>query len=133
VTTWTDITVPVDTPVWYVVRARNDEDCAGGEGLADGNLVRLSATETVSQPLPPSLGASLQVTTVGRAHVRLSWDSVAGVDHYVVRRSEFPDFGSAEEIGTSIGTVFEDVDAVNDGNSYFYKVFSANACGQETP
>jgi hypothetical protein len=132
-TTWNDTTVPVDIQVWYVVRARNDEDCGGGEGLADGNLVRLPATETVSQPLPPSLGASLQVTTVGFAHARLSWDAVAGADHYVVRRGEVPDFGSAVEIGTTSGTLFEDVDAVNDGYSYFYKVNSANACGQETP
>jgi subtilisin family serine protease len=132
-TTWTDSTAPVNTEVWYGVRARNDEDCTGGEGLADDNLVRLAATETVSQPLPPGLGATLRVAAVGRAHVRLSWDALAGVDHYVVRRSESPDFGSAEEIGTTTGTLFEDVDAANDGNSYFYKVSTVNACGQETP
>jgi hypothetical protein len=133
VTTWVDVTAPADTPVWYVVRARNDEDCGGGEGLADGNLVRLSAIETLSQPLPPSLGATLQVRTVGSAHVRLSWDPVAGVDHYVVRRSEFPDFSTPQQIGSTTGALFEDVDAAIDDLSYYYRVFPANACGAEAP
>ena len=30
-------------------------------------------------------------------------------------------------------TLFEDVDAVHDGNSYAYRIFAANACGEETP
>jgi hypothetical protein len=132
-TLWTDTTAPVDTPVWYVVRARNDEDCGGGEGLADDNLVRLTATETVSQPPPPSMGQSMRVMTVGSAHVRLSWDPVAGVDHYLVRRSSSPDFAAAEEIGTTTATLFEDVDGVLAQDSFFYRVFSVNACGDETP
>jgi hypothetical protein len=132
-TTWIDATAPVDTQVWYVVRARNDEDCTGGEGLADGNLVRGTATETLDQALPPGLGATVQVTSIGAAHVRLVWDPVAGADHYVVRRSESADFGAAQVIGTASETLFEDVNALIDESSYFYRVFAANACGEEAP
>jgi hypothetical protein len=132
-TTWTDTGAPLDTPVWYVVRARNDEDCTGGEGLADGNLIRLSATETIDQPPAASVGPTLRGIPVGSAHVRLTWDPAAGADHYVVRRSLFPDFGSPEEIGVTAETMFEDANVAFDDNLYFYKVFAANACGEETP
>ena len=112
-----------------MVRARSDENCTGGEGLADGNLIRLSATETISQPPASSVGSTLQVASVGGAHVRLTWDPAIGADHYVVRRSLSPDFSSPEEIGTTTGVLFEDVNVAFDGNLYFYKVFAANACG----
>jgi hypothetical protein len=132
--TWTDLGAPSDTEVWYLVRARNDEDCTGGEGLADDNLVRLSATETASQPAPPSVGQTVRARAVGAAHVRLDWDAVAGADHYVVRRSPLPDFTSAEQIGETTGTLFEDVNAANDEASFYaYRVFAANACGDESP
>jgi hypothetical protein len=132
-TSWTDPGAPLDTPVWYVVRARNDEDCGGGEGLADVNLVRLSATETINQPPAESVTGTLQATRVGGAHVRLSWDAATGADHYVVRRSTSADFGGAEEIGTTGGTLFEDVNAATADGLYTYRVFSANACGDESP
>ena len=34
-TLWNDQNAPLDTEVWYVVRARNDEFCTGGEGISD--------------------------------------------------------------------------------------------------
>jgi subtilisin family serine protease len=132
-TSWTDDGAPLDTEVWYVVRARNDESCAGGAGLADGNLVRLSATETLTQAAAPAVGPTLQARAVGAAHVRLEWDAVAGADRYIVRRSRFSDFGSPEVRGETEQTLFEDVDAANDENLYFYRIFSLNACGDESP
>jgi len=130
--TWTDVAAPVDTLVWYVVRARNDEDC-GGEGLTDDNLVRLSAIETLSQSAPAGLGGSVRARGVGAAHVQLSWDAAAGADHYVVRRSSSPDFTGAVELGSTEGTLYEDVDALLNEHAYFYRVFPVNACGEEAP
>jgi hypothetical protein len=122
----------VETEVWYVVRARNDEDC-GGEGQADDNLVRLSATETVSQPPPAGVGGTVVVTPVGSTHVRLDWAAAAGAESYIVRRSASFDFSSPVDLGETAGTLFEDVDALNDGNSYAYRVFAVNGCGVEAP
>jgi len=122
----------VDTEVWYVVRARNDEDC-GGEGLSDGNLVRLSASETVSQSPPDSVGETVIVNPVGATHVRLDWAAAPGAASYIVRRSSLPDFSSPVDLVETTGTLFEDVDVLGDGNFYAYRVFSVNACGVEAP
>ncbi len=131
-TSWIDTGAPVDTTVWYVVRARNAEDC-GGEGLAEDNLVRMPATETLTQPLPTDPGDSLRVLAVGQTHVRLSWTPAPGAVEYSVRRSPSTDFDAPVEIGTTSGLFFEDVNAVLDGSSYSYRVFPLNACGQEAP
>jgi subtilisin family serine protease len=130
-TDWTDASAPVDTAVWYVVRVRNDEACDGGIGLTDGNSLRLQATETVSQSSPTSVGDTLRVTSVGLAHVRLGWDPVAGASEYVVRRSQSNSFDAEEELGSTSQTFFEDANAATNGNLYFYRVFSRNACGEE--
>jgi hypothetical protein len=131
-TSFVDAAAPVDTEVWYVVRARNDEDC-GGEGQADGNLIRLSATETVSQPPPASVGGTVVVNPVGATHVRLDWAAAPGAESYIVRRSDSPDFSSPVELGQTTGTLFEDIDALGDGNFYAYRVFAVNGCGVEAP
>ena len=132
-TSWTDLSAPVDTPVWYVVRARNDEDCAGGAGLSDSNSVRLTATETVFQSGPSSVGQSVRVAAVGQAHVRLSWDAIPGASGYIVRRSQSPDFNFPVEIGTTAATFFENINAVMDDSLYAYRVFAVNACREEGP
>jgi subtilisin family serine protease len=134
-TTWTDLAAPADVPVWYVVRARNnDAECPDGVGLDDGNVVHLSAVETIDQPPAGPVGATLAALPVGAAHVRLTWSAVPGADHYVVRRSTEADFGAAEIIGTTEGTLFEDVNAATEPGLYTYRVFAANACGvEETP
>jgi hypothetical protein len=128
--TWTDAGAPVDTPVWYLVRARNDESCGGG-GLDDGNLVRLGATETVSRPLPDPVGATLLVGTVGGAHVRLEWSAAGGAEAYRVRRSESPDFSGAVELGTVETLLYEDQGAAPEPGLYTYLVSALDACGRE--
>ncbi len=128
---WTDLTAPIDTPVWYVVRARNDENCGAGEGLADGNLVRLSATETVSQPPPSEIAGQILTTRVGGAHVRLDWSPAPGAAGYVVRRSTSADFSGAVPIGLAGSAFFEDQNAAADGNFYAYRAIPVNACGEE--
>lgn len=130
-TTWTDASAPVDTPVWYVVRARNDESCAGGEGLADGNLVRLEGMESTSQSLPQPVGNTMLAGSVGDAHVRLEWMPSVGAHHYVVRRGQAFDLSDAVEVGSTTETFFEDPGAANDPNSYNYRVLAVDACGRQ--
>ncbi len=129
--TWTDPAAPNDTQVWYVVRARNDENCGGGEGLADGNLMRLSATETASQPLPSNIPGQILTTRVGGAHVRLDWSPAPGAAGYVIRRSTSADFSGAVPIGLAESTFFEDENAAADGNFYAYRAIPVNSCGEE--
>jgi hypothetical protein len=130
-TSWTDASAPVDTPVWYVVRARNDESCTADGGLDDGNLVRLGATETTSRPLPSPVGETLVAWTVGGAHLRLEWTPAAGADHYVVRRATLPDFSDAADLGTTTADYFEDAGAATEPGFYGYRVFAVDACGRE--
>jgi subtilisin family serine protease len=130
-TSWTDTAAPVDAPVWYVVRARNDESCSADGGLDDGNLARVPGTETTSQSLPTPVGNTVVADTVGEAHVRLAWDAVAGADHYIVRRGTLPDVADAMDVGTTTATTFEDVGTAADNESYGYQVVAVDACGRE--
>jgi hypothetical protein len=129
-TSWTDASAPVDTPVWYVVRARNDESC-GGEGLDDGNLIRLEAIETTSQSLPAQVGATVIAGNVGGAHVRLEWAPASRAEHYVVLRGASFDFSDAVEIGTTTATLFEDAGASTSATSYLYRVYAVDSCGRQ--
>ena len=65
------------------------------------------------------------------AHVLLNWPAVPGADHYVVRRSAAPDFGSAVEVGTTEELQFVHVDAGLEDGLHTYRVFPVNACGIE--
>jgi hypothetical protein len=132
-TSWTDADAPVDSEIWYVVRARSNESCAGGEGLSDANTVRVSGRETTTRPTPGSPGDSLRLSRVGGAHVRLTWEPAADASHYVVRRSESADYSDPEDLGETAETLFEDEDAQTNAKLYLYKVYAANPCGEETP
>jgi hypothetical protein len=131
-TSWTDAAAPPDTPVWYIVRARNDEACGGG-GLADGNLVRIEGTETASQSLPEPVGTTLRASPVGAAHVRLEWEPVSGAAHYVIYRAGAYDFTDATEIGQTHEALYEDAGTAADGSAYGYRAFAVDACGRLEP
>ncbi|MCP3978265.1 MAG: S8 family serine peptidase [bacterium] len=132
-TTWVDSSAPVDVPLWYVVRARNDQSCAGGEGESDANLVRVAAMETVAQSVPPSLGQTVRLDLVGGAHVRLSWDAVPGAVGYKVLRGNGAGFDNFVEVGTTDATYYEDASIAADGNFYAYRIVAVNACGVDGP
>lgn len=132
-TSFMDNAAPADTPVWYVVRARNDESCGGGVGLDDGNLLRVAAIETSDQPDAPVLGSSVRIDNIGSAHVRLNWDAVAGASSYRIMRSENADFSGAINVGESSGTQFEELGTIPDSASYYYRVFPLNSCGETAP
>lgn len=129
-TSYLDASAPVDTPVWYVVRARNDEDCGGGLGLEDTNVMRVGATETVAQAAPGPVGGSVTLRSLGQAHVRIDWDPAPGAASYVVRRATSPDLGTGVVDTEITGARFEDLDALVDGEEFYaYRVFAVNACG----
>ncbi len=131
-TSWTDANAPVNTSLWYLVRARNNESCSGS-GLPDSNLVRLEGRETITRPPAGSPGQSLELRAVGDAHARLSWSATQDTDHYLVRRSESPDFSSPIDLGSSTDPLLEDENALTNAKNYFYRLVAVNPCGDETP
>ncbi|MDQ7006621.1 MAG: S8 family serine peptidase [Acidobacteriota bacterium] len=135
-TFYQDDNAPVDTTVWYLVRAENDETCSSGPnngGLLDDNDNRLSAIDTTSRPAAGSPADSLRVAKVNDAHARLSWQPTPDTAHFIVRRSESPDMAGALDLGQTPETWIEDRDALTNAKHFFYKVVAVNPCGQETP
>ena len=132
-TVWTDLDAPVDTTVYYVVRARNDENCTGGVGLTENNLVRISARDTVTVDPLGDLQESVRVNAPGKAHVRLSWAEVPGAVSYRVRRSNAADFSGAVELGVTSETHFDDLDEAQSATFRTYRVTVIDSCGNEQP
>ncbi len=130
---YNDLSAPLDTVLYYIVRAENDETCGGGPnngGLVDGNVAPVQVSETTTTSLPPEIG-SVQVLLVGDAHVRLDWNPVAGAVRYRIYRSLSPqpeNFGLLAETGDPF---YEDLGEGANQNDYYYKVRGVNACGQE--
>ena len=134
-TSYTDAPAPNGATLYYVVRAENDETCSAGPangGVTDGNLVRVSGRDDTSQAVPGDLGATLVVTDVNDAHVRLAWTAVAGATSFHVYRSQFA-AGPFTKIGSTAASFYEDRDQLANSTSWYYLVRGANACGIEGP
>ena len=130
---WTDSAPPSDVPLYYVVRAENNETCSDGPangGVTDGNLVYVSATDATSQAPPGEVGATLILDPVNQAHVRLEWEVAPAAARYHVYRSTSPDGGFAR-IAEPVDPLHEDSGALDDGQSRYYLVLAADACGNE--
>ncbi len=135
-TSWVDADAPVDTPLWYVVRAENDESCGAGPanaGAMDTNLVRVEGLETVTRPAAGSPGTGLRVVNVGKAHVRLEWAPSIDTAFTRVYRADNPQMSGASAIGETPELIYEDEGAAATPGIYFYRIVSVNPCGQETP
>ncbi len=135
-TSYRDDAAPVDTTVWYLLRAENDETCSSGPnngGLVDDNDNRLSAIETTSRPPAGSPGNSLMVEKVNDVHARLSWQPTADTSYFIVRRSESPQMSGAVDIDQTTQTWSDDREALTNAKHFYYKVVAVNPCGQETP
>ncbi|MBP7149389.1 MAG: fibronectin type III domain-containing protein [Acidobacteria bacterium] len=131
-----DATAPNDVELFFVVRAENDETCAGGPangGLLDANEVRLSARDETSQPPAPGLGATLRLAVVDGAHVRLTWDGVPGAVLYAVYRAENPRMEGATRRASVVAPPYDDLGETAFDDARFYLVRAANACGDESP
>ena len=130
-TSYVDTTAGNGIPYWYVVRARNNESCSGS-GLTESNVVRVSAQDQTTQSVPGDVGSSVRANGINDAHVRVSWNAVAGAATYNVYRAQTPS-GSFTKIGSSTGTFFEDRDQLGNSTPWYYRVKGANTCGVEGP
>ena len=128
-TTWTDTTAPANTPVYYVVRAENDETCSAGpanNGVTEANLVEVSAINATGAPGTGPVGDTLGVNRSG-TDVRLVWTDVPGATQYTVERSSSADtgFGIVNQPATAS---FDDPGALGDGMTWYYLVTNSNVC-----
>jgi hypothetical protein len=132
--TWTDVTAPADTAVYYVVRAENDETCGTGPsngGLMDANSVEIMATDATSQMAPGNVGETLWVDPVNKVHARLTWAAATHAADYRVYRSSMADSGFAV-VAQPVEPIYEDAGVLGDGESWFYLITAADACGNES-
>jgi hypothetical protein len=134
-TTWTDLAAPNDVTLYYVVRAESDETCSEGPnngGVLDSNLVYAQARDELAQAAPGPVGDSLLVDAINDAHVRLTWDPAADAATFHVYRSDFPE-GPFDQIADPGTTLYDDPDEMGSGQSRYYTVVAADACGNEGP
>lgn len=133
---YTDTGAPADEPVFYVVRAENDETCASGPdhgGLTDDNLVYRQATDSTAAAIPPEI-AGLTVRRIGGgAHLRVSWNSAPEASHYEVLRSTSPDPGTFGVLADTTESRYDDLGSGADRETWFYLVRGLNPCGQAGP
>jgi len=132
---WTDSTAPSDTDLFYLVLAENDETCSTGPantGVVDANTVYAAVRNDTSQVAPTDVGDTLFVDTIGGTHARLDWSPTAGGSAYRVYRSNQPDanFQLHAEIAP---TLFDDIDVMADGQTWYYLVNAIDTCGNEGP
>jgi hypothetical protein len=132
---YVDGTAPLAEPVYYLVRAENDESCGSGPnngGLTDGDAVYAPATDTNVQPIPGAI-TDLMVRLVNGAHVRLEWTAPENAARYNAYRSTDPQPGGFLPLGETQETFLDDEASGANANTYFYLVHGANTCGQEGP
>ena len=130
-TSYDDLSAPNDTPLWYVVRAENNETCAEGPangGMVDGNLVRMPARDDTSQPSPGDVSDSLRTDPVNAAHVRLLWTASPPAARYRVERADSPQ-GPFVSLGETQATRWEDLDEMGSMASRYYRVTALDSCG----
>jgi hypothetical protein len=134
-TSYNDTAAPNGTALFYIVQAENDETCSNGPkngGVVDGNTVRVSARDDLSQPPPGDLGGSLRLGKVNDAHVRLSWAASANTASYRVYRADGPS-GTFVKVADVAGTVYEDKDELVNPANRTYVVKAVDACGNDGP
>ncbi len=133
-TSFNDVSAPGGT-LYYVVRAENDETCGGGPkngGAVETNTVQVATNDTSTRPVPGEASA-LNVTLVGKAHVRLAWSPASNATSHNVYRSPNGTPGSFVALGSTAGNSYEDLNQGSNANAFFYLVKGANPCGQEGP
>jgi hypothetical protein len=132
---WSDPAAPNDVPLYYVVRAENDETCSGGPnngGMTDANLVHAEAEDATAQTAPGDVGDTLRVDGINRAHAKLTWSATAAAAVYRVYRGSAP--GGPLGLHAVVDEeAVEDPDVFADGLDWYYVIRAADACGNEGP
>ncbi|MBP7149263.1 MAG: S8 family serine peptidase [Acidobacteria bacterium] len=132
---YNDASAPNNVPLYYLVRAENDETCGGGPhngGVVDGNTVYAATTDTLTQPTPAEVGG-VGAGLVARSHLRLSWEAAAAATSYSVYRSTSPAPGSFTSVAQTPDLFWDDEGQGTNAQTYFYLVRGANTCGNEGP
>jgi hypothetical protein len=94
--------------------------------------VQVSTNDTSTRPVPGE-ASTLNVTLVGKAHVRLAWSPATNATSHNVYRSPNGTPGSFVALGSTAGNSYEDLNQGANANAFFYLVKGANPCGQEGP
>jgi hypothetical protein len=132
---YTDTTAPNGVTLYYLVRAENNETCSTGPkngGVVDANAVYRSAQDQTSQAAPGPVGGTLAVAGINLDQVRLTWNAAANSVSYHVYRSSAAQ-GPFTQVANVTGTLYEDRDAFQAPNPWYYVVKAADACGNEGP
>jgi hypothetical protein len=132
-TSWTDATAPSDVTLYYLVRAENDETCGSGPnngGAMDQNLIYATTIDESAQAPPGDVGATLRADPVNHVHVRLTWAAAPTATAYHVYRSLSP-AGDFLPVAWTDESLYEDLGALADGQTWYYRVRATDACGNE--
>lgn len=132
---YTDASAPRGTTLYYVVRAETDEACSSGPnngGVMDANIVRRSARDDLSQPLPGAIGGTLRLAKINDAHVRLTWSVATNAARYHVLRGGSPQ-GPFQVVGDVTSTLFDDLNRGGEPAIDFYLIKASDTCGNEGP
>jgi len=76
----------------------------------------------------PAAPASVKAAAVSTNAIQVTWNSVSGVDLYVVYRALTPD-GTYSSVGKVIDAAFKDT-ALAQATAYYYKIAAKNDCGE---
>jgi len=135
-TTFTDTAAPDNLPLYYLVRAENNETCSTGpnnNGVVDDNAVYLMARDDLSQAVPGDVGPTLRGANVASTTVRLTWQAASGATGYRVYRANNAQMTGAVLLGSAGQLVYEDTGEVTLQPSRYYLVKGINPCGIEGP
>ncbi|TVY00333.1 hypothetical protein FPZ49_33150 [Paenibacillus cremeus] len=120
-TSYTDASVTVGTPYYYVVSATNDI------GVGDDSS-QASVTPAIVVVVAPAAPTNLSASA-GNAQVTITWRSVAGAASYKIKRSTTSG-GPYTEITSGVtGTSYKDTTVTN-GTDYYYVVSTVNEGGE---
>lgn len=131
-----DESAPNGVTSWYLVRAENDETCSNGPGnggLEDTNTHYVAGRDDVTQPIPPDVGPTLRVASVGGAHVRLSWQALPDVYEYHLWSDDDPRTLTFLQTVGGQSTAWDHVGEATRPGNRFYVVRGVNACFDEGP
>lgn len=134
-TTYIDDAVADGATYYYLVRAENDETCAGGPnngGVVEANGEYRAVTLSASQPEPAAV-AGLRLQLPAGDDLRATWNAVPNASTYRVYRSVEPQAGSFADYRSGESPALTLAGDAVDGERWFYQVRAVNVCGQEGP
>ena len=132
---WVDASPPSDVPLYYVVRAENDETC--GRARTTGEWWMPTCTESSPRtlpgnPYPEASAAPCPWTKLTGPMFGSTGPRRVGRPATACTARFVPDTGFVI-VDQPIGPTYRDVGALLDGQDAYYLVTAINACGGESP